>query len=237
MGYRVFAYIGSYRRDKSITTKVVQSLLSTLANDYRLSFDKVTYSADACNIKDCLGCQECFMTGKCPVVDDMETIKQDILRSDLLVLASPVFFHHISGDTKRLIDRLSYWAHILRLIGKLSVPVAVEDTNGAQFAVDYLEKFLLYTGTSVLTKVVVSGGRINSEEAFNSVIKYYASQIYRNMKTPPFAASQSQYYQQMKRIMMLKHDNSIEKQYWTTNDLFQFNSFEDLFYSAFLPCN
>lgn len=232
MKYRVFVYIGSYRGNASMTLHVVSSLLTNLSKTYNMELEVVTYSANNTNVHDCVGCTQCFTSGICPLSDDVAKIKHTMHESDIIIIASPVYFHHISGSTKRLLDRLSYWSHILELRGKLGIPIAVEDTNGGQFAVDYLEKFFLYTGTSVLSKVVLSAGKLVSKEAFESVMRFYAKQIYCNLEKHPISALQEEYYEQMRRIMKLKTDESFEKKYWEENGLFSFSSFAELFKSC-----
>lgn len=60
--------------------------------------------------------------------DDISLLENKILSSDIFIVASPVYLHYMSGDLKMILDRLSWWAHTLRLQGK---PVVVLSTNGS----------------------------------------------------------------------------------------------------------
>ena len=229
MKYKVFAYIGSFRGSNSITERVMYSLLENLSETYGIEFNNSIYTAKNSDIHECVGCLNCFNAGVCSLHDDMNGIKEAIKDSDIIILGSPVYFHQVSGSTKKLVDRLSYWSHILQLRGKLGIPIAVEDTNGGQFAVDYLEKFLQYTGAAVLAKVVVSAGKLSSEAAFDSVIRHYSKQVYNNLQAPAVALLQDEYYSQLRKIVSVKDKSSFERKSWDENGLFDYRSYSDLF--------
>ncbi len=62
----------------------------------------------------CIGCYYCNShNGECNIRDDMPTILQKMVRADVLVLASPVYFYSISAQLKTVIDRtISRWLEI-----------------------------------------------------------------------------------------------------------------------------
>lgn len=54
----------------------------------------------------CNGCLRCNLIGRCSISgDDWQDISTQILEADVLVFASPVYFHHLAGPMKVLIDR------------------------------------------------------------------------------------------------------------------------------------
>lgn len=53
----------------------------------------------------CRGCAACQRSGKCVINDDMADILDKIIASDVIVLASPVYFYSIDAQLKTLIDR------------------------------------------------------------------------------------------------------------------------------------
>lgn len=54
----------------------------------------------------CIGCNTCQRNdGKCVFKDDMGKILDKMIESDIIVLASPVYFYSITGQIKTLIDR------------------------------------------------------------------------------------------------------------------------------------
>ena len=56
-------------------------------------------------IAPCLACYGCRNTGVCVQKDDMAGILDKLVKADVLVLASPVYFYSMDGQLKTLIDR------------------------------------------------------------------------------------------------------------------------------------
>ena len=57
------------------------------------------------DISPCLNCGGCDKTGKCVVDDDMTPLYDKIISTDLIILASPIFFYGITAQAKAFIDR------------------------------------------------------------------------------------------------------------------------------------
>jgi multimeric flavodoxin WrbA len=53
----------------------------------------------------CLECGGCDKTGKCVVEDDMQSVYPLLKDSDIIFLASPIFFYGLTSQVKALIDR------------------------------------------------------------------------------------------------------------------------------------
>ena len=69
--------------------------------------NKVTkYVLQGKKILPCIDCQACFKTGKCILEDDMDEVYELLRTTNILVLASPVYFYGISAQLKALLDRL-----------------------------------------------------------------------------------------------------------------------------------
>lgn len=60
------------------------------------------------NVKPCIGCNSCFTRedNKCFQNDAMTSIYHKLITTDILVIASPVYFYGISAELKAIIDRL-----------------------------------------------------------------------------------------------------------------------------------
>ena len=54
----------------------------------------------------CTGCGVCNTTGKCIQHDGMEKLCEKMLKADVIVLATPVYFYSMCGQMKVFIDRL-----------------------------------------------------------------------------------------------------------------------------------
>jgi multimeric flavodoxin WrbA len=57
------------------------------------------------NINYCLGCGDCIQSHKCVQKDDMAKILEKLVRSDVIVMATPVYFYSMNGQMKTFIDR------------------------------------------------------------------------------------------------------------------------------------
>ena len=57
------------------------------------------------DISPCIGCVHCGYEGECVLSDDMDEIRSEILSSDMLVFATPLYYYGISAQLKILIDR------------------------------------------------------------------------------------------------------------------------------------
>ncbi len=63
------------------------------------------------NIANCIGCYTCKHESKCSLPDAMTEIRENIVESELLVFASPVYWCEITGLLKTCIDRLYFYHH------------------------------------------------------------------------------------------------------------------------------
>jgi multimeric flavodoxin WrbA len=65
-----------------------------------------------------------------------------LLDADLIILGSPVYAHQISGQMKTVIDRLSYWLHLLPLAGKPGLAISTTASTGEMEILNYLVKMM-----------------------------------------------------------------------------------------------
>ncbi len=63
------------------------------------------------HITPCTECLQCLQKGECVVLDDMQKIYPKLLESDIIILASPIFFYGVTAWAKALVDRSqALWA-------------------------------------------------------------------------------------------------------------------------------
>ncbi|WP_218822717.1 flavodoxin family protein [Thermoanaerobacterium thermosaccharolyticum] len=63
------------------------------------------FDAAHANLHPCLGCDTCGMAGVCIQKDDMESLKDDIRDSDMMVFVTPLYYFGFSAQIKMVIDR------------------------------------------------------------------------------------------------------------------------------------
>ena len=64
----------------------------------------------------CIGCGRCSMNGDCIQKDDGERLRDLILSSDMMVLATPLYYYGFSAQMKVVIDR--WYSYTTRLSSK-----------------------------------------------------------------------------------------------------------------------
>jgi len=229
--YKIFAYVGSYRGKQSYTIHVTEELIKYLSAQINMPVDFKIYTPKDVQVDECRGCLNCFIHGSCSMNDDIEMIKNEMLKSDIFIFASPVYFHQVSGSMKTFIDRISSWAHTFQLRGKVGICINVSDINGNGFVQEYLNKVMSLLGLSIILNMSMNVENITTGESFESVIRVLGNKVISalNSKSFPISSAQEIYFQNMKSCMKAKQDDSFEKMYWQQNNLFNYSSFHDMF--------
>ena len=87
-------------RKNGHTNQMVQLFLDTLGGEYTI-ID--AYRAE--NIAPCKDCRYCWHKKGCSIHDGMDEVYRLLEEADNVVLASPMYFHSVTGKLKALIDR------------------------------------------------------------------------------------------------------------------------------------
>jgi len=106
---KVLAFNGSPRKNGNTSLLLNQFIQGTESSGVNT---EVIY-ADKINLKNCKGCLRCNVLKRCSIrEDDWMDISQKILDADILVFASPIYFHHVTAPLKMIIDRFRSFVHI-----------------------------------------------------------------------------------------------------------------------------
>ena len=106
-GMKVLGILGSPRRGGNTETLLKEYLRG--CRDAQAEAEEV-YLRDL-KITPCLEIYACRKDGKCPIRDDMQNLYGKIIETDILVVASPVFFYSVSAQAKAFIDRCqAFWS-------------------------------------------------------------------------------------------------------------------------------
>jgi multimeric flavodoxin WrbA len=91
----------------------------------------------------CLGCYSCSRTHRCIQHDDMEEILDKMIKADVIMLSTPVYFYSLSAQMKILIDRcFPRFAELSCKNFYLAVTSADTDRDNIRCAVDSMRGFL-----------------------------------------------------------------------------------------------
>ena len=98
---KITILMGSPNRDGST---------SILVDEFRRGAKQAGHSVnilDVCHadIHPCTGCIYCGYEGPCAQKDDVEKIRDELLQTDMIVFATPLYYYGMSAQLKTLIDR------------------------------------------------------------------------------------------------------------------------------------
>ncbi len=124
---------------------------------------------DVCRLKigGCLACEYCHTRdhGTCVQKDDMQEVYALLKEAEMLVIASPIYYHGISGQLKCVIDRFYAAAYPTKPphLKKVAMILSSGDPNmydGAMFS--YQGDFLDYLGLESMGVFTSHGGENGS---------------------------------------------------------------------------
>ena len=105
----IVAFNGSPRR-RGNTSRLLHELLRG-AQDAGAQTEEII--AEKLNLKYCKGCLRCNRLQRCSIQDDdWPALSQKINAADVVVFASPVYFHHLTASLKKVLDRFRSFIHV-----------------------------------------------------------------------------------------------------------------------------
>ena len=131
---------------------------------------------DVCRLKigGCLACEYCHTKGhgSCVQKDDMQEVYALLKEAEMLVIASPIYYHGISGQLKCVIDRFYAAAYPTKPphLKKVAMILSSGDANmydGAMFS--YQGDFLDYLGLEDIGVFTAHGGENGSAAKLNEL--------------------------------------------------------------------
>lgn len=144
---KILIVVGTGRNpNQSTSYKIAEMIKVKFQKMYNDEFEISIISLSEYNLDFCNGCLKCFMTGECSISDDISILKEKVLEATHIMFMAPVYIHGVPGIMKNFMDRLAYWTHILKLLGKTASAVAVASSNGLIFVTDYMKKVLELMG-------------------------------------------------------------------------------------------
>lgn len=227
---KIFAYISSYRNTNSKNLSIVNDLLCRIEKNSNYQVYSKIRTPQNTKIIECRGCTSCFISGLCPIKDDIVVLKKEMEESDLIIIATPVFAHNVTGNLKILIDRLAYWTHLFHLKGKLGILIVTSATNGNDYVMNYLNKILEYWGIIILSKISIQTGNM-SDAAVKSILDVTSKNIVSQIRKGEYNTSTQQelHFKIQKDIVRNQVADSFEKTYWNENGLLLGQTYQSIF--------
>ena len=80
---KIFAYVSSYNGINSKCFSIVDELILKIKNKSNFQITSKIVTPNSLNIKECRGCLNFFVNGKCFINDDVISIKKDLEESEI----------------------------------------------------------------------------------------------------------------------------------------------------------
>jgi multimeric flavodoxin WrbA/putative sterol carrier protein len=133
----------------------------------------------------CIGCAVCLEKGKCWRKDDHAGITDALFAADGIILASPVYFKHVTAQFKTFMDRSLSFGHKPRTASKPGLAVTVSAGLADTATAHYLEDMLpIYGAFSIgaLVAIGTSPGGFLGKEAVEARAQDLARDLARAIK-------------------------------------------------------
>jgi len=147
--------IVSSSRGKGNTYKVVKQLEEKIKEMGDVEFSYLLLKET--NLEQCRGCFTCVIKGEhlCPIKDDRAKIEEQMLNSDGVIFASPVYVFNVTALMKNFIDRFSYASHRPLFFNQSTMAIATSGGGGLKETLNYLESITRSWGFNFVDKLGV----------------------------------------------------------------------------------
>jgi len=173
----------------------------------------------------CKACDMCHKKGRCPQKDDFESIKEKILASDGLVLASPNYIFSVSAQMKAFMDRCCGVIHCMAFEGKYGASVVTSGGGDEKPIGDYLNHFLINTGIRPVGSVWATMETITEEVLPTDIMSEALglgkklAQSWRDKATfPEIERGIKDFKKRMRSLILYRKEGWLyEYEYWKKN--------------------
>ena len=134
-------------------------------------------------IKPCQACNSCYKTGHCIQKDDMAALLEKMLKSDLWVLGTPIYWWGPTAQFKAFLDRWYLPKHqeFKRKRVIIIIPLGGGSEHYARHAVGLLEDVFDYLQMELVGKIVAPGLNSRGEVCNNESIMNKARNMGRKL--------------------------------------------------------
>jgi len=222
---KIVAINGSPHAGVGNTAMMIEMLRSPLADS---GYDLEVIHLSEYEVRFCTGCGLCLEKGKCWIHDDHREIVQKLLAAQGIVLASPVYFMHVTAQTKTFIDRSLAYGHKPRGTWKpglgISVSAGLGETQTAQYLAAMLRPFGAFA-VGTLTAMATSVGGFMGKPVVEARAADLARDLARAIdekRRYPATDMDLRYYQFMGNLVRSHKDTVMKDDYthWQEKGLF-----------------
>jgi multimeric flavodoxin WrbA/putative sterol carrier protein len=226
---KIAAVNGSPHDGFGNTSQMLQMIRGHLVAD---SFDFEEILLCRHDIKYCVGCAFCLEKGACWINDDHRSIAAKLLEADAIILASPVYFFHVTAQMKTFLDRSLCLAHRPRPSWKPGLAVSVSAGYGETAVAAYLGSVTRTFGAfsvGSLTAIAVNPGQFLGKAAVEARAAELARDLVRAVREKrryPASDMDLVFWQFMGRLVRSnKEFMRADDEHWQKHELY--DSFEN----------
>jgi multimeric flavodoxin WrbA len=225
---KVVAINGSPHEGVSNISQMIGMLGKTFAEE---GFELEEVFLNRHKIDYCTGCAVCLEKGSCWIKDDYKKVMQKVLDADAIILASPVYFHHVTAQMKTFLDRSVLYGHRPLRTWKPGLSVSVAAVFAEVSVAQYLGRLLPVYGAfevGQLTALATGPGEFIGKELVEARAEDLAHDVVRAVeKGRRYPATEHDLYHWTLIGGLIKENREFMKadyQYWQEHGLF--DSFE-----------
>lgn len=169
---KIIAFLGSPRKNGSTAALLEQVIAGARAEGAEV----ITYYLNGKEIKGCQGCRYCRTNDGCATRDALHPMYEQLKEAAGVVIASPIYFMNVTGQTKKLIDRLYPMINpdfSPRLPDKKIVTVYTQgniNPNGFRSAIDANDGIYKMFGWDLIDSIVYYGTANPDEKVTEDVM-------------------------------------------------------------------
>lgn len=216
---KIISIVGSPHGTKGNTARLLNTVLEGAENQ---GADTETIYLPGDTVLPCKACDLCHKKGRCPQKDEFESIKQQIIEADGLILASPNYIFSVSAQIKAFMDRCSGVVHCLGFEGKYGASVVTSGGGDEKLIAEYMNHFLIITGIRPVGSVWATMGRLTGPNFPPEITEKAVAlgeklvQSWQNKTTFPEVEQKMDAFKERMRSLMLyrKKDWPYEYRYW-----------------------
>ncbi len=211
------------------TSLMIEMLRSTLAEE---GFELEMIALAGKNIEYCTGCAFCMEKGRCWIDDDHRKIMEKLLAADGVILASPVYFLHVTGQMKTFVDRCLAFGHKPQPTWKPGLAISVSAGMGETDTANYLAFLLRNFGAfsvGTLTAMATQPGGFMGKEAVEARAVDLARDLARAIKEKrryPATDRDLRFYYFMGNLVKSQKDGVMKHDYQHWQEHGFYDSFE-----------
>lgn len=166
---KILSIMSSYRTDGNTgrTASLVEEQLQKEASRRHVDLEIERVNLGRLDVGICRGCRLCFDKGedKCPMKDDLLSLRDKMLEADGYLVSSPVYVEDVNGILKNWMDRMAFTCHRPALYGKCAYLITTSGGGSTGHALRTMDAAFHAWGCRVAGRAKFRTGALTDKES------------------------------------------------------------------------